>query len=69
MDGKSNPYQFVSDDDFYTAIEKLKFNADETCESSIYEKFGVTGEYLKSYLQTEGFSESNMGDFMRKIMG
>lgn len=68
MDGKSNPYQFVSDDDFDTAIEKLKLNADETCESSsIYEKFGVTGEYLKSYLQTEGFSESNMGDFMRKI--
>lgn len=68
INGESNPYQLVSDKDFKDAIENLKVNADETCNSpNTYEKFAVAGESFNSYLQSEGFSESNMGDFIRKI--
>ena len=68
MNGASNPYQLVSDEDFKDAIDKLEADADETCNSSdIYEKFGVSGESLDAYLLSEGFSESSMGSFIRKI--
>ena len=68
INGESNPYQLVSDKDFKDAIENLKVDADETCNSpNTYEKFAVAGESFNSYLQSEGFSESNMGDFIRKI--
>jgi hypothetical protein len=61
MNGASNPYQLVSDEDFKDAIDKLEADADETCNSSdIYEKFGVSGESLDAYLLSEGFSESSM---------
>jgi hypothetical protein len=68
MNGASNPYQLVSDEDFKDAIDKLEADADETCNSSdIYEKFGVSGESLDAYLLSEGFSESSMVSFIRKI--
>ena len=68
MNGASNPYQLVSDEDFKDAIDKLEADADETCNSSdIYEKFGVSGESLDAYLLSEGFSESSMGSFIRVI--
>lgn len=65
MNGASNPYQLVSDEDFKDAIDKLEADADETCNSSdIYEKFGVSGESLDAYLLSEGFSESSMVSFI-----
>lgn len=68
MNGNSNPYQYISNEEFDNAINKLKIDTDGTCNSSkTYEKFGVAGESLNAYFQSEGFTESNIRDFVRKI--
>ncbi len=68
MNGESNPYQFVSDKDFKDAIERLKADADETCNfSGIYEKFGVSGESFEAYFNSENIYEISMVDFSKKI--
>jgi len=68
MNGESNPYQLVTDKDFKDAIDKLKADADETCNSSdIYEKFGASGESFEAYLNSENIYEISMIDFSKKI--